>query len=88
MTDKKRIGRTQIAVELTELDAQRSLGGAVDSVHYNDLQQTLCDWPVVRWASDYEGQHRQPTTDAQFWQNAAANVRRLLGFDRPAPTID
>lgn len=82
------MGRSAIATELNRLDGVRAVGASIDPNIYNELTAQLRNWPIDRSSTDYVGQHRQPTTDAQFWQNAAANVRRLLGFDRPAPTID
>ena len=82
------MGPSAIASELNRLDGLRAVGASVDPKIYNGLTDQLRSWPILRGSTDYVGQHRQPTTDAQFWQNAAANVRRLPGFDRPAPTID
>ena len=88
MSPEKRMGPSAIATELNRLDGLRAVGASVDPDIYNGLTDQLRNWPIDRSSTDYVGQHRQPTTDAHFWQNAAAKVRRLPGFDRPAPTID
>lgn len=82
------MGPSAIATELNRLDGVRAVGASVDPSIYNELTSQLRNWPIDRSSTDYVGQHRRHTTDAQFWQNAAANVRRLPGFDRRAPTID
>lgn len=88
MSLEKRMGPSAIASELNRLDGLRAVGASVDPNIYNGLTDQLRNWPIDRSSTDYVGQHRQPTTDAQFWQNAAANVRRLPNFGRRAPAID
>lgn len=82
------MGPSAIATELNRLDSVRAVGASVDPKIYNGLTDQLRSWPILRGSTDYVGQHRQPTTDAQFWQNAAANVRRLPNFGRRAPATD
>ena len=82
------MGPSAIATELNRLDGLRAVGASVDPNIYNELTDQLRSWSIDRSSTDYVGQHRQPTTDAQFWQKAAANVRRLPNFGRRAQATD
>lgn len=89
MTDEKRVGRSRIAMELNDLDATRSTGGVVDAEHYNELQNKFCDWPIVRWSSHYEGQHRAPqNSELAIIRDALSNVRHLPNFGRAVSAND